>query len=653
VLHQHLGTVPPSSADLLLVAAAAGRPTLDLLRAAAGEPEPRALQPAIDAGLISVAGNEVRFSHPLYRSALYAHASRERRHAVHRRLAELTTDLEERARHLALSADASDEGIAAVLDEAARLARDRGAPDASAELLEHAIRLTPAGEGASVRRRHLLASDDRFAAGDTVAADGHAREALRLSESGTDRAESLRRIAAIDLERGALVDARRSLETAAIEASDDTLVSAEVRRDLAGVLLRAGDLELAESHASSAIERAERSGDTPLVVAARTSLARVTLLRGGAADVLASGLDAVASPGDDGPDLVMAEAEIITGEHERARDRLQRVRASTLERGDERGRRAALARLAEVELRDGSWDRAGSLAEEARSLARDLGLGDATELGLLALVAALRGRADEARAHARLGLREAGDDRRALLWCLGALGFLELSVGRPELAIRHLGRAGGITTDMGITEPAATPFLADEAEALIGAGETAAAEARLAWLEERGEILGRHSAIAAGARGRGLLHAEVGDLAEALASLERSVGLFETVPLPFERARSLLALGTCRRRDRQKRPAREALERALALFEELGAPIWAERSRQELARVSGRRASLTELTESEARVVRLAASGRTNREIARTLSMSVRTVEGHLSHAYAKLGLRSRTELALFFDRPD
>jgi DNA-binding CsgD family transcriptional regulator len=69
--------------------------------------------------------------------------------------------------------------------------------------------------------------------------------------------------------------------------------------------------------------------------------------------------------------------------------------------------------------------------------------------------------------------------------------------------------------------------------------------------------------------------------------------------------------------------------------------------------VSGRRAALTKLTDAEDRVVRLAASGLTNREIARALFMSVRTVEGHLSHAYAKLGLRSRTELAVFLQRSD
>ncbi len=245
------------------------------------------------------------------------------------------------------------------------------------------------------------------------------------------------------------------------------------------------------------------------------------------------------------------------------------------------------------------------------------------------------------------------DDRRAVLWHLSALGELELSLGRADLAIRHLGRAGGIATEMGVGEPDWFPFLADEAEALVIVGELEAADRRIDWFGERGATLGRDSAVGAAERCRGLLLAERGRLPDALASAASAVERYEALPLPFEQARSRLTLGTLRRRDRQKRDARDALQRALELFESLGARIWADRARAELARIGGRRASLNELTEAEARVVRLAASGLTNREIARTLSMSVRTVEGHLSHAYAKLGLRSRTELAVFFEHTD
>jgi DNA-binding CsgD family transcriptional regulator len=503
-----------------------------------------------------------------------------------------------------------------------------------------------------LRRRHLEASEDRFAAGDTSAAEAHARQALALAQTGTERAEPLRRIAAIELARGELAGARGLLEEAAGDAADDTLISAEVHRDLAGLLLRSGELDAAVHHASSAISPAERAGDAPLLAAARGTIARVAILRGEAVEVLRSA-GATPTTSDGEMELVLAEAEIVLARHEPARERLVRALASARERGDEPARRGALVRLAELELRGGSWADATAYAEEARSLAGQLDLGQSMELGILAALEALRGHEQPARALAREGLREAGDDRLAQRWCLCAIGVLELGLGHPDLAVRQLGRASGIAADIGIAEPAEMPFLADEADALVGAGAYGPAAARIDWLEERGTSLDRPSALAAAARARGLLQAATGDLVAALSSLERSAELLDSLSLPFEAARSLLALGGCRRRYKQKRPARDALDAALASFDELGAESWAAMARAELGRVSGRRASLTELTESETRVARLAAAGRTNREIASSMSMSVRTVEGHLSHTYAKLGVRSRTELALFFDRDD
>ena len=101
-----------------------------------------------------------------------------------------------------------------------------------------------------------------------------------------------------------------------------------------------------------------------------------------------------------------------------------------------------------------------------------------------------------------------------------------------------------------------------------------------------------------------------------------------------------------RRQAQQKRAAREALEQALAIFEELGARLWADKARAELRRISGRQPAPDELTETERRVAELAAQGRTNKEIAAQLFMGVSTVEAHLSHVYRKLAIRSRTELA-------
>jgi DNA-binding NarL/FixJ family response regulator len=126
--------------------------------------------------------------------------------------------------------------------------------------------------------------------------------------------------------------------------------------------------------------------------------------------------------------------------------------------------------------------------------------------------------------------------------------------------------------------------------------------------------------------------------------LEQAVDRQRAV-LPFERARSLLALGVAQRRIRQKRAARTTLEEAGQLFAQLGASIWERKAVAELHRISGR-ATATGLTPTERLVAELVAEGRTNREVAATLFVSVKTVETTLSRTYAKLGVSSRTALA-------
>ncbi|MGH3040210.1 MAG: helix-turn-helix transcriptional regulator, partial [Gaiellaceae bacterium] len=146
-------------------------------------------------------------------------------------------------------------------------------------------------------------------------------------------------------------------------------------------------------------------------------------------------------------------------------------------------------------------------------------------------------------------------------------------------------------------------------------------------------------------RCRGLLAAAHGHLDEACATLERALAEHDCVPMPFERARTLLALGSVQRRARQRRAARESLQRARAIFEELGAALWAERAGAELARIGGRTASPDRLTPAEQRIAELVGEGRANKEVAAELFVTVRTVESNLTRIYRKLGVRSRAEL--------
>jgi DNA-binding CsgD family transcriptional regulator len=194
----------------------------------------------------------------------------------------------------------------------------------------------------------------------------------------------------------------------------------------------------------------------------------------------------------------------------------------------------------------------------------------------------------------------------------------------------------------GMNDPT-QPVWADAIETLIALGELGLARTYLGSYEEYAERLGSPWALACAWRCRGLLAAAEGDHAGAFAAFERALAHAQAFPL--ERGRALLCLGAVRRQAQQKRPAREALEQAIAVFDELGAPLWAERARSEMARISGRRASSDELTETELRVAQLAAQGRTNKQIAAELYMGTSTVEAHLSRVYRKLGVR-RAELA-------
>ena len=147
-------------------------------------------------------------------------------------------------------------------------------------------------------------------------------------------------------------------------------------------------------------------------------------------------------------------------------------------------------------------------------------------------------------------------------------------------------------------------------------------------------------------RARAALCAAQNDLQGARAALELAVGDPDT-QVPFEAARTELAYGSVLRRLRQHTASRAALTTAQAQFERLGAGAWAARASQELARVPGRRAGVqSELTDAERRIVEVVIGGKSNKEVAAALFLSVKTVEVTLTRVYRKLGVRSRTELA-------
>ena len=225
------------------------------------------------------------------------------------------------------------------------------------------------------------------------------------------------------------------------------------------------------------------------------------------------------------------------------------------------------------------------------------------------------------------------------------LGTLELALGDPGAALPHLRRAHELRDATFVLEPAMRFELGDLVEALLATEELEEADQVLGAVEARARALDRTWALAVIERGRGLVLATRGDLDGAFAAFQRALGEHAGVTDPFQHARTLLALGRTQRRAKQRGAARATLEDTLTRFETLGAPLWAEQTRAELARIGGRTGSRGELTEAERRIALLVVEGRRNREVAAELYLTEHSVETALSRIYRKLGIRSRGEL--------
>ena len=269
-----------------------------------------------------------------------------------------------------------------------------------------------------------------------------------------------------------------------------------------------------------------------------------------------------------------------------------------------------------------------------------------------ALLATGRGLPDEARRWAAEAMERVAETGVCwdLLECRRALGTLELLGHDPAKAIEQLRPVWEHTEREGVRDPGAFPVAPDLVEALVETGELEEARRR----DGAPGRAGGRAGSSLGARHRRSLRARSWrsprrydeQAAEALA---RSAGELASLGLAPDRARALLSLGRAQRRFRKWGAARETLEEAASAFDELGSPGWADVARSELDRVGARRpAPEGGLTATERRVAELAARGLTNKEIAQEMVVSVKTVEFHLSNTYAKLGIRSRGELARY-----
>jgi DNA-binding CsgD family transcriptional regulator len=660
-----VSALPADAQEALLVAAAVSSPTMDLVRAAIGSRKAATgLAKGVKAGVIEVDQGHIRFVHPLFGSTIFTEATSEHRQGLHRRLAGITIDPEERARHLALGTDGPDEVVAATLTEAARRAHARGAPDAAAELLEMAMRLTPADRPDELRERSLEAVNHHVAAGATARARAILEEAVDRAPPGPFRARVLRRLASVRAEEGSWKAAFPLFRRALDDAGQDPALRGSMEQGLGYAGLFLGDLATGAQHARAALELAEQVGDPAALAEALQFVAYVEFLlgKGPRWDLLERGIALehqtnVLQLGNVLPSTTRAQLLAYTDQFDAARSALLGLLEHAQERGQEHPIPELLYHLAELECWAGDWDLAERHAQGAVEAAVQTGMSFYRTMALYAtaLVDAHRGRIESARAAAIEGLElaEAAAVSTARIQNLSVLGFVELSSGNPAGAHGYLGPAAELAVAMGIKEPGVFRFVPDGVEALVALGDMTAAKTLLDPFEEQGRRLDRAWALATGARCRGLLLAAMGEIEGALGAMASALEQHRRVPEPFALARTWFSQGQVQRRARLKREARESFERAQDIFRNLGAEVWAERAGREALRVGARARDRFALTATEERVASLVVLGNTNQQVADALFMSVNTVEWNLSKIYRKLGVRSRTELAARLAKPE
>jgi DNA-binding NarL/FixJ family response regulator len=635
---ERLAGLPGATVEALLEVAALSDPTVGLV-----DLEP--LEPAFATGDLVLAGDRLRFAHPLLRSAVYGIATPVQRRHLHGRLA-LRVSGEERARHLGLASVGPSAEVAAALGEAARSVAARGASQSAVELAELALELTPPGDrtGAAVQ-----AAEYRLHAGDPAGA----RTLLEGLLPRVDGALRARALLLLAWTREDDFDLAARLCRQALAATDDERLLAQIHVRLAEFALGQGDLAAALEQAGQAVACAAAAGDAGLQVRALSYQAHFQTLAG---TVEAGLLERVMRLEAElerpltyyGPGTILGLRLMWADRLSRARPYLENSCARAAEAGDEVARAPLLIHLAQLETRIGDWPRAAEYADEAMLLADQIGLRQlqSGSCSVAAMVAALTGRPERARALAEAGLAASRAAKEVTFAAhnLAALGFLELSLGNPSAADGHLRGLPDLYARIGYGHVGVNPYLPNAIEAAIALGETARAERLLSQLDRA--AASNPWARATGLRCRGLVAAANRQPGEAVAALQQAALAHEQSQNPFEHARTLLALGNALRRANQRRVARDALEQARGMFARLGAPVWEERAARDLASVSGRPPADTGLTETERRVAELVARGGTNREVAASLVVSERTVATHLTHIYAKLGVRSRTELA-------
>lgn len=638
--------------DVLLAAASASVPTVDLIAEAVELSADRVttlLEAAEVEGVVVIEGNRIRFTHPLLANGIYDSAPPGRRRDLHRRLADLTQQPERRARHLAMAATVADDATLASLDAAADSARHRGAPAVAAEFMELAIRLG----GDSVSRR-IRAAEHHYGAGDMPRAATLLCGVIGELEAGVLRAVALNLLAGVRISEDDYGAAVALLERARVDAEGHDAVHVSALLMLGFVQGMTGAFDRQIASVDSAVEVAERTGAPALISQALATSVYVRCQAGGGLDEAALQRAVDLEDADDGGIAIPFRASAtrgivlaITGRLDEADRQLTDVAVQCVQRGAEHDVMAVTGYRTLVSIWRGRFAEADRHAADLLERAQQLGGSMVLAASICAVAAAYRGRETEARELAQSAIERGAGYPALTVWARAALSFLHVSLGDHSRAAEAAEPLIELYRPFAGTELIGCWFVADTVEALIALGRHDEAEPMIDAFERNGAKLDRAWLLAIGNRCRAMLSA-AGDLDGALEAVERAMVQHERLPMPFERARTQLVMGGIQRSLRRGEVAAETVRAAVTQFELLGTPLWAERARSELARIDvGERAGGAELTDSERRIAELVASGMSNKEVADTLYVSVKTVETNLTRVYRKLGIRSRSQLGV------
>jgi len=598
---------------------------------------------------------QLRFVYPLVRSAVYQDQAPPVRQQWHKRAAQLLAaegaSPAEMTAHLLGSATSGDPWLTDQLRRAAADARGRGAPEVAAQCLERALAEPPP---AAARADVLYELGAARTFHSPASAAEYLSEALELTGDWPRRGEialtlsealalSGRFADAVTTVQGALAESGAggqgqivaSLQAVLLNIARWDLSTREVTRPLVAELLAradAGDALDPQLHANLAMELTVAGTDRAGALRHAREAIRAT-----------SSLMSLTSTALPEAVLVMSYADASAEAWRGVRDWQELAR--------QRGRPLAAAISASIAahlaVRDGDVRQALAFGEQALAAADTWVAILSTAFLVPALIdAGETGRALEMLAEQ--GLSE-GDLLPVFPFNVAqyARGCLRAAVGEHEAAVADLLGLGAVATQWGIVNPAAIGWRSAAALSQTALGDTEAA--RLLASEELGlaRRWGAAREIGVALRAAGL--AEGGE--RGIELLTEAVTVLRGSTARLELARALLDLGAAHRRAGARGTARDLLRESLDLAHGLGGHALAGRARDELIAAGGRprRDAIRgrdSLTPSELRVAELAATGRTNRQIAQALFVTQRTVENHLTSTYAKLGITARPELA-------